>query len=210
VEIFGISSFSTPSMAPPSFSELRAIIGNPPHNEAPQARRSESGYTLGHPHASMHIVLRFAKSLALYLATVAGGVTLFLILAPLFGYLPCSDRPGPGTFDRFPALGWQAFWANAWDMLGYGLFLGLLFLIPGAVGVLLIRGVERVVRRLLALRLLAATIAAGVAGGWMLGAGWYIAAGPALLAVAVALGAFAGGWLLTGRASTRRAVSTER
>jgi hypothetical protein len=46
----------------------------------------------------MRLLLRFLKAVALYLATVVGGVTLFLIFAPLFGYLPYSDRPGPGWF----------------------------------------------------------------------------------------------------------------
>jgi hypothetical protein len=147
----------------------------------------------------MRIVGRFAVSLALYLAVVAGGVTLFLILAPVVGYLPYSDRPGPGWFARFPALGWRAFWTNAWGMLEYGTFLAILFLIPGAAGLLLIRGVERLVRHQAVRRALAACVAAAAAGWWMLGAGWYIAAGPALFWLAVALGAVAGGWLLPAR-----------
>jgi hypothetical protein len=150
----------------------------------------------------MHVLLRFLKSLALYLATVAGGVTLFLIAAPLFGYLPYSDRPGPGWFGQFPALGWGEFWANAWEMLGYGLFLAVLFVIPGALGLLLARGVERLVRHRRVQRALAAVVGALAAGWWMLGAGWYISAGWALLVLAVALGGVAGACILvrpTGR-----------
>ena len=144
----------------------------------------------------MSVLLRFLKSLALYLATVAGGVTLFLIVAPLFGYLAYSDRPGPGWFGAFPALSWNQFWANAGGMLGYGVFLGILFLIPGAVAVLIIGGIERFVRHQVLVRVLAAVVAALGAGYWMLGAGWYIAAGPALLVVAIILGGLAGAWFL--------------
>ncbi|MGH7647830.1 MAG: hypothetical protein ACREND_06910 [Gemmatimonadaceae bacterium] len=144
----------------------------------------------------MRVLLRLLQSFALYLGTVVGGVTLFLIIAPLFGYLSYSDRPGPVWFGGFPALGWQQFWANAGDMLGYGAFLGLLFIIPGAVAVLIAWGIERWIRHPVLARGLAAVVAALGAGYWMLGAGWYIAAGPALLVVAVVLGGVAGAGLL--------------
>jgi len=141
-------------------------------------------------------VVRFLRSTSLFLLIVGGGVTLFLIFAPLFGYLPYSDRPGPGWYGRFPAMGWSEFWLNAWGMLGYGLFLAIVFPIPGAVGVLLIRGFECVVRNRTARRATATLIAALAAGWWMLGAGWYIAAGTPLLVVSIVLGAITGGALL--------------
>lgn len=144
----------------------------------------------------MRVLLRFLKSPALYLVTVGGGVTLFLIITPVFGYLSYSDRPGPGWFGAFPALSWKPFWTNALGMLGYGAFLGILFLIPGAVVVLIVRGIERFVRYQVLARVLAALVAALAAGCWMLGAGWYIAAGPELLFVAVFLGGLAGAWFL--------------
>jgi hypothetical protein len=153
----------------------------------------------------MRVLLRFVKSVALYLATVVGGVTLFLIFAPLFGYLPYSDRPGPGWFAQFPALSWGQFWSNAWGMLGYGLFLAILFLIPAGLGVLLIMGLERVVSHSLTRRGLAALVAAVAAGWWMLGAGWYISAGMPLLVAAILLGAIAGGWLIVDRTAGLRA-----
>lgn len=147
----------------------------------------------------MRVLARFVRSLALYLLVVVGGVTVFLILAPLFGYLPYSDRPGPGWYARFPAMGWGEFWANTWGMLKFGLFFGILFLIPGALGVLLIRGVEQVVRHRMARRGVAALIAALAAGWWMVGAGWYISASVPMLVLAVLLGAIAGAALLASR-----------
>ena len=147
----------------------------------------------------MHGFLRFLRSLALYVALLTGGVTLFLVLSPLFGYLPYSDRPGPGWFGTFPAIGWRDFWANAWEMVGTGLFLGLMAVIPCAVAVLIVRAAERWVRRPMVVRFLSGFLAALFAGYWMLGAGWYIAAGFPLLIVAVILGAAAGVWVVPDR-----------
>ena len=144
----------------------------------------------------MRALVRFFRSLALFLLVVVGGVTLFLILAPLFGYLPYSDRPGPGWYGRFPAMGWSEFRASSWDMLGFGLFLGIVFPVPGAAGVLLIRAFECAVRNRTARRGAATLIAALAAGWWILGAGWYISAGLPLLVLATLLGAVMGGALL--------------
>jgi len=144
----------------------------------------------------MRALVRFFRSLALFLLVVVGGVTLFLILAPLFGYLPYSDRPGPGWYGRFPAMGWSEFRASSWDMLGFGLFLGIVFPVPGAAGVLLIRAFECAVRNRTARRGAATLIAALAAGWWILGAGWYISAGLPLLVLATLLGAVTGGALL--------------
>ena len=141
-------------------------------------------------------LLGFTRSLALFLLVVVGGVTLFLILAPLFGYLPYSDRPGPGWYGRFPAMGWSEFWANGWNMLSLGIFLGIVFPVPGAAGMLLIRAFECVVRNRTARRSAATLIAALAAGFWMIGAGWYISAGLPLVVLASLLGAVTGGALL--------------
>lgn len=145
----------------------------------------------------MKRTLDFLKSLAQYLGFVAGGVTLFLIFAPVVGYLPYSDRPGPGWHGTFPALSVREFIANTGAMLEYGLFLAVLFVIPGAFGVLVIRGVERVVRTLTWRRVLATLIGALIAGYWMLSAGWYISAGAPLHVLSIVLGGIAGAWLLT-------------
>ena len=147
----------------------------------------------------MRATLRFLRSTGLYIAIVIGGVTLFLILAPVVGYLPYSDRPGPGWFASFPALTWSQFFSNAWGMIGYGVFLGILFIVPSALGVLIIRGIEHVAPRPLIVRSLGAVIAAVIAGYWMLGAGWYIAAGTPLLVIAVVSGALAGAWVVPVR-----------
>jgi hypothetical protein len=81
-------------------------------------------------------------------------------------------------------------------MAGIGLFLGILLIIPAAVCLLAIRGLEYFTHRLAVLRPTAAVLSAFVSAYWMAGAGWYIAAGQSLLWVAAALGAVAGAWLL--------------
>lgn len=49
------------------------------------------------------------KSLALYLLGAVGGTVTFLSLAPVVGYLPYSDRPGPGCLGSFSAVNWHEF-----------------------------------------------------------------------------------------------------
>src|SRR5712692_1562273 len=68
-------------------------------------------------------MLRIAKALkdllaftSLWTLTVAGGVFLVLILLTLIGYLPYSDRPGPG---------WQG--AHLPSLQEVGFFLGWAF-----------------------------------------------------------------------------------
>jgi len=85
-------------------------------------------------------------------------------------------------------------------MLNVGLFFAVLFAIAGVVCVASVRLLERFVHRPVPVRIGGGLISALVTGYWMLGAGWYIAAGLALLILAVALGALAGSWYLPRRA----------
>jgi hypothetical protein len=144
----------------------------------------------------LRVVLYVARSVLVYLAVVVGGSTLFLIVAPVFGYLPYSDRPGAGWFGSFPAIGWGDFWSNTLSMLEFGLFFGILFLLAGLICVLSVRGLERFVRNPLLVRVIGGVLSALVSGYWMLGAGWYIAAGLPLIVVSMMLGGFAGAWVL--------------
>ena len=145
-------------------------------------------------------VLRFLwdwiQATALYLLIVAGGLTLFLILAPLAGYLPYSDRPGPGWHGQFPALGWREFWSNAWSMLGYGAFTALLIAIGGALCALLIRGAERLGAPVLAVRIGGGLVTALVTAWFVMGAGWYIALGLPGWVLSILLGLAAGSCIL--------------
>ena len=143
----------------------------------------------------MRLVKSFLVDLGRLLILVTGGVTIFLIFAPLFGYLPYSDRPGPGWYGSFPAMTFGEFTSNAWDMTVNGAFLAVLFIIPGSVAVLSFWTLRRFVRRPWLLRGTSALLVAAISTYWMLGAGWYIAAGFALVALAGILGLLAGMWL---------------
>ncbi|MEO7360145.1 MAG: hypothetical protein ABI120_07440 [Gemmatimonadaceae bacterium] len=140
----------------------------------------------------------------MYLAVVAGGLTIFLSLAPLVGYLPYSDRPGAGWFGRFPAVGWTDFWRNSWQMLGYGVFIATLLAIGGVVCVLCIRATERMGAPDWILRSVGGLLSAVITGYFILGAGWYISLGQPGLIVAVLLGAIAGALVLPRRRHTSR------
>ena len=139
------------------------------------------------------------RSTALYLAVVVGGLTTFLILSPLAGYLPYSDRPGAGWFGRFPAIGWTEFWSNTWQMLGFGAFIALLIAIGGMVSVVCIRAIERARAPLWAVRAVGGLITGVITGYFVLGASWYLALSQAGVVVAVILGGIAGAFVLPHR-----------
>lgn len=112
--------------------------------------------------------MHFLRSFVLYLTVVIGGITLFLIVTPLFGYLSYSDRPGSGWFGAFPALGWHAFWANTWHMLDYGLAFAWFFAFPATLCAAVIVLFDRVCRLRVVTRIVGGTLAGLVAGYWML------------------------------------------
>ena len=142
---------------------------------------------------------RFGAGMLRYLLLVVGGSTLFLVAAPLFGYLPYSDRPGTGWFGRFPAVGFGELAAHAWHMLGFGLFFGVIFVIPAALCVGGVRLLERYSGRPGLVRAVGAALGALTSGYWMMGAAWYIAAGLPLVVTATLAGAVAGGMVLPSR-----------
>src|SRR5262245_5972585 len=92
--------------------------------------------------------LRFLSDVGRYLAVVAGGLTVFLVFAPLFGYVPYSD--GNPTS---PKAGWAAVYTYAPRMLSFGAFLALLIAAGGVLSVGLIRLAERVHAPILVVRI---------------------------------------------------------
>jgi hypothetical protein len=55
-----------------------------------------------------------------YAVIVIGGTCLFLIVVQLVGYLPCSDRPGPGWYGLFPKITLADCWTCCPLSLGGG------------------------------------------------------------------------------------------
>ena len=128
-----------------------------------------------------------------YLGIVAGGVTAFLALAPVFGYRAFGDRPGPGSFGRVPAIGWGDLAASAGNAVSTGAFLVVVFALPGVLLAALAASSRRPAAER---RVLGGMAGLLLTGWWMAGAGGYAAAGWPLPALGALLGAIAGAWAL--------------
>jgi len=146
--------------------------------------------------SAMKCFLQLLRSSGLYLAVVVGGLTLFLVFAPLFGYLPYSDRPGPGWYGSFPAMSMQEFLGNAWQMLDFGLFFLIAFAPAALMSASLAYGFSRANWRPRTIRIVTTVTCAVVTAFFMFGAAWYISAGWPLLFLSIGLGALSGGSIL--------------
>ena len=136
------------------------------------------------------------RSVGLYLVVVVGGSVCFLSLAPVFGYLPYSDRPGPGWIGKFPGVGWHDFWHNVVFMFDWALLLIPLATIAGLVVFSIARILEcfGTPRTIVAI---AGGLLAGFVSGYIVaGVGWYIAIGQAPVYFATALGLIYGSVVL--------------
>lgn len=148
-------------------------------------------------------VKRFAKdlvkSVALYCLTVAGGTVLLLLVLSGIGYLPYSDRPGPG---------WHAAHIPTLREIGFYLSFGTFFLVTLSLfwGVALFL-FARCLGWLSAPRPLVA-VSGAIAAGFVTcmgvaGAGWYIAIAAFPVYAAGILGLLFGALLLPRFADIR-------
>ncbi len=142
------------------------------------------------------LLLDLLKSIGLYLLVVVGGSLCFLSLAPLFGYLPYSDRPGPGWIGKFPAIGWADFWHGVVNMFGWALLLLPYATVAGLIVFTVARLLERVKTPRVIVAIVAALVAAFASGYVVLAIGWYIAIAEAPVDFASVLGLIFGGFLL--------------
>ena len=117
------------------------------------------------------LVRRFAGTALLFSGIVGTGTSLVLLISSCFGYLPYSDRPGPGWWGR---VHWPS-WAEFVTYIGFApwfayfcLFFGL-----GLFGLCLVLGFASTPRWLN--RLVGGVIAAAAAGLAVMAAGWYLA-----------------------------------
>jgi hypothetical protein len=145
------------------------------------------------------LVLDGAKSLGLYLLVVVGGTVAFLSVAPVVGYLPYSDRPGPGWFGSFPAVNWLEFVENFRFMLGWAMLLAPYAVVAGLIIFSLARALEFVRTPRLIVALVCAVISACFSGYLVLAFGWYIAIDTLPVYFAMLMGLLFGGLLLPKR-----------
>ena len=117
------------------------------------------------------LVRRFVGTALLFSGIVGVGTSLVLLLSSCFGYLPYSDRPGPGWWGR---VHWPS-WTEFVTYIGFApwfayfcLFFGL-----GLFGLCLVLGLASTTRWLN--RLVGGVIAAAAAGLAVTAAGWYLA-----------------------------------
>jgi len=155
----------------------------------------------------MKKVLRFILNLILstliFLAVVPGGLTLLLILVPLFGYIPYSDRPGPGWYGKFPAMSLDQFWTNAIDTVGIGAFYAVFLALGGLLVVVLIRVMELFKAEIFTVRIIGGFFSAVVTAYFSAAAGWYFAMGYLGWITTIVLGALAGSWLLPRKVAAK-------
>jgi hypothetical protein len=162
------------------------------------AARRVIGGVMRLPKPLRHL-LDFVLSVGLYVLVVVGGTVAFLCLAPVFGYLGYSDRPGPGWYGRFPAITWAEFVENARLMFGWAkLFVWHSFLF-GSLIVLLARGLEWMRLERYAVASVCAGASIFFTGFLMLAAGWYISLGEAPFYFSILLAVLFGAVLLPKR-----------
>jgi hypothetical protein len=144
----------------------------------------------------LRVVGRNVKNAAIctiaYTLFIAGGTFLLLVVVSAIGYLPYSDRPGPGWYaahiPNLQELGYYASWVTFY-VAPFALLWGiLLFVLVRALGWLamprwLVRTVAAVSAFFLSLLGLAA-------------AGWYIAIAGVAVYGGAAIGSLFGGWVL--------------
>ena len=139
-------------------------------------------------------IIDLARSLGLYVLVVVGGVFCFLSLAPLVGYLPYSDRPGPGWLGR--AANWREFLGGVGFLLAWAPMMLPHTVTAGSILFLIARALERFGTPRLAVAIIAAVLAGFASGYLVLAFGWYIAIAEPPVYFAMALGIVFGAWLL--------------
>lgn len=114
---------------------------------------------------------RFVGTALLFSGLVSIGTSLVLLLSSCVGYLPYSDRPGPGWWGRVHWPSWGEF-TNYIEFAPWFAYFCIYFGL-GLFGLSLVLGVASTPRWLN--RLLGGVIAAMAGGLAVSGAGWYLA-----------------------------------
>ena len=119
---------------------------------------------------------------------VVFGSALFMFLCQFVGFLPYSDRPGPGFYGWFPLRSLSDIARAAWFQLSFALFTApffAMYAVPALAAFLLLR-LTHINRWFIAVP---AALVFGFLGLFMVGAmGWYIAISAAGVYAAGVLG----------------------
>jgi hypothetical protein len=127
-----------------------------------------------------------------YALFLASGTFLLLILASAIGYLPYSDRPGPGWYaahiPNLREIGYYASWAT--------FFVGPFALLWGILLFVLVRALGWLAMPRWLVRTVAAVFAFFLSLLGLAAAGWYIAIAGVVVYGGAAIGLLFGGWIL--------------
>jgi hypothetical protein len=138
-----------------------------------------------------------------YTLFLAGGTFLLLVAVSAIGYLPYSDRPGPGWYaahiPNLQEVGYYASWAT--------FFVGPFALLWGILLFVLVRTLGWLMMPRLLVRTIAAVFAFFVSLLGLASAGWYIAIAGVVVYGGAAIGSLFGGWILPRFAGTAGPIS---
>lgn len=134
----------------------------------------------------------FLRTVGWYVVLVIGGIAAVLMSSILVGYLPYSDRPGPGWYGKGGSLPLEV----VKFILAWALFLLPPLLVVGSGLWVFTRAVELLPVPTYSVRIAGSTTAALASGFVVLAMGWYIALDEWPVYSAMALGGVWGAWLL--------------
>jgi hypothetical protein len=136
--------------------------------------------------------LGIAQAVGFYLLVVTGMPLLAIVVMSFVGYVPYSDRPGPGWYGLRLAISARElkFFVDWWSVTAVAA-------LPAAVVLYVLRAVLHVVRTpRWALAIVCGFISAFIAAYLFLAAGWYIALSSVVVAMAALAGFIYGALLL--------------
>lgn len=129
------------------------------------------------------LIRDYVLAVGSYVAIMVVGLTLTLTISSAVGYLPYSDRPGPGWTEPF----------FSFELLGFYVGWSVLLLLPSAVYGSVVFAILRLLHTfnapLILIRVMGALSAGYIALVLAVGIGWYIAMAPFPAFIAAGLGA---------------------
>ena len=147
------------------------------------------------------------NALGRYTITVVGGTGVFMLLAPLAGYLPYSDRPGPGWHGGPFEVQWREFVGYAGFVLVWLLFFAAYGFVVAFVTLALVRTLERFGAPIALVRAAGGLISAALTFFLLGQVGWYISLGLVVGVVGALLSTYFGAFQLPrGRVSASPAA----